>query len=354
MPVPVYTSRAVLLAVALAVSQPAASADALSNACAQRLDREFRAIAPAGEHPLLGRMLVFDRSQGSTGAATAVPVNATGEALLAAAKWTAADFVLLGEIHDNPFHHRLRAAMMGAWRCVKPSRGGTAVFEHIRADQSDAIAGPPSEPDQAAAALLDRLAWGKSGWPDAAMFRPLLAAVYAARLDIRAGEPPQGRARQVARQGLPALAIDEISRLGLARSFDAPLAEALAEELNSGHCGMLPDAAIPALALSQRYRDAHLARAMLDAARSDATVFLIAGNGHVRSDRGVPWHLAGANPGLRTVTFSLVEVQEDRIDPGGYVPRDPAGEPAADVVIFTPRAPRGDPCDRMKASPPRN
>ena len=44
----------------------------------------------------------------------------------------------------------------------------------------------------------------------------------------------------------------------------------------------------------------------------------------------------------------LVEVEDGRTDPADYVPRDPDGRPAADLMIFTPRAERGDPCESLR------
>ena len=71
---------------------------------------------------------------------------------------------------------------------------------------------------------------------------------------------------------------------------------------------------------------------------------LIAGNGHVRSDRGVPWHIRRRQPEARVTSVLLLEVEEGKTDPAAYVPRDPEGRPAADTIIFTPRAKRDDPC----------
>ena len=56
---------------------------------------------------------------------------------------------------------------------------------------------------------------------------------------------------------------------------------------------------------------------------------LIAGNGHVRKDRGVPWYLARMRPDARIVSVGLIEVAAGR--------RRPAELPF-DYVWFTPRA----------------
>ena len=48
----------------------------------------------------------------------------------------------------------------------------------------------------------------------------------------------------------------------------------------------------------------------------------------------------------------LAEVEDGRTEPLDYVPRDPDGRPAVDVVIFTPRAERSDPCEAMRRRVP--
>jgi hypothetical protein len=45
----------------------------------------------------------------------------------------------------------------------------------------------------------------------------------------------------------------------------------------------------------------------------------------------------------------FVEVVDGKIDAEAYVPRDPDGKPAADYLVFTPRAERPDPCEKMRA-----
>ena len=112
-------------------------------------------------------------------------------------------------------------------------------------------------------------------------------------------------------------------------------------------CGALPPQAISGMATAQRYRDAYLADALIGAAAGRGSAILIAGNGHVRSDRGVPWHIRGRAPATPVASVLLIEVQEGKTDPAEYVPRDPQGRPAADLVIFTPRAERADPCERF-------
>jgi uncharacterized iron-regulated protein len=102
------------------------------------------------------------------------------------------------------------------------------------------------------------------------------------------------------------------------------------------------------MAAAQRYRDAHLADALLSAEARHGSAILIAGNGHVRADRGVPWHIRQRQPGAEVLSVLLVEVEAGKTDPASYLPRDPNGKPAADLLIFTPRAERADPCEKLR------
>jgi hypothetical protein len=44
----------------------------------------------------------------------------------------------------------------------------------------------------------------------------------------------------------------------------------------------------------------------------------------------------------------FVEVDEAKTDASAYMPRGPDGEAAADYLVFTPRAERGDPCEKLR------
>jgi uncharacterized iron-regulated protein len=121
----------------------------------------------------------------------------------------------------------------------------------------------------------------------------------------------------------------------------------------------MPKSAFGNMAFAQRYRDAHLARALADAAVAHGRAMLLAGNGHVRKDRGVPWHLERMAPGKAVVVVMLIEVEDGKSEPSAYPDAVSGDRALADFVVFTPRAQREDPCARMReqakkksASPP--
>lgn len=260
--------------------------------------------------------------------------------------------VLLGEIHDNPDHHRLRASLIGELanrRRASGQTGPAVVFEHIRADQQHVVdRALHSRRTIGAQALLQRLEWDRSGWPPASMFAPLFDEILSSELPVLGGNTPGRAVREVARQGFSALPQEERSRLALDVQLEAPLNTALIAEIEANHCGLVPESAFPPMALAQQYRDAHLAHVLLGAMDAHGAAVLVAGNGHVRSDRGVPWHLRRRVPEARSVVVAFLEVDGGVADAADYVMRDPAGQPAVDFVWFTPQAERPDACERMR------
>jgi uncharacterized iron-regulated protein len=268
--------------------------------------------------------------------------------------------VLLGEVHDNPEHHRVRGDIL--WPRLEPllpTRDLTpgAVFEHIRTSQQLQL---DQFYDRAARSrrllrapdLLRVLGWDSSGWPSGKMFEPLFDRALRAKLPILPGTPQRERARTLVRGDPADVTSAETASLGLARSLPQPLIDGLAAELEASHCGVVPASAFAAMSLAQRYTDAHLADRLAEAAQKHGGAFLLAGNGHVRSDRGVPWYLRQLSPGRKVVSVMLLEVEDGKADAAAYVPKSPDGAWAADYVLFTPHQARPDPCEALRRGRP--
>ena len=111
---------------------------------------------------------------------------------------------------------------------------------------------------------------------------------------------------------------------------------------------MMPASAFGSMNMAQRFRDAHLARALVDAAEANGAAFLLAGNGHVRTDRGVPWYVRRMAPQRQVLVVTLLEAQPGENDAASYLPRAPDGKVASDYALFTPRTERPDPCQQMR------
>ncbi|MEK8029984.1 ChaN family lipoprotein [Ideonella sp. DXS29W] len=242
-------------------------------------------------------------------------------------------FVLLGEVHDNPRHHTLRAEWLRA--LLADGRPTRVVFEQLDATKDGALQAArqdhPRDSDAVArAGGLDEKGWR---WP---LHRPLFDVALAAGATITGGNLPRESIRAVVRQGeVPGPLQALIDRSGW-----SPTLQAAAEaDIVDGHCGALPASQVAPMALAQRVRDASMAQAMLASAPGERVV-LIAGNGHVRRDRGVPHYLRGAGVAATDIiAVGLVEI--DGMD---------APASAFDRLQATEREPRPDPCEAFKTS----
>ena len=258
-----------------------------------------------------------------------------------------ADFILIGETHDNADHHRAQAFLIGslAARPAKPmvvmEQITTAEMTALRELYRDTENYPPKS-----AALGEALRFEERGWPDWQTYAPIAEATHRLGGRLAAGDAQPGFYRTLGKQGEASLSAVERGRLGLDRPLSQHLQAALVTELKDDHCGLLPETAIPRMQLVQRARDANLADAMVQAS-APGPVVLIAGNGHARTDRGVPWYLRVRAPGKRIVSVALIE-DDPNATLAALVPRAPDEAPAADFVWLTPRAERKDPCETMR------
>lgn len=298
------------------------------------------------DHPLAGK--IWSRAKGDF-----VAPQEYGTAL------ARSRFVLLGEVHDNPDHHRLQA---WAINTISKLRGARLVEG---APQMDVIAMEMLTSDQLV--LLDRfysrnarvprsrtaedfgriVKWDKLGWPDYKIYEPIIAAAIDGHLVVTPASPPRAENRKISTEGLGALPDGEAGRLALDRPLPEALAEDLAAEIEESHCGMLPKQAVPNMSLVQRLRDARMADALMVSEWKGAA--LIAGNGHVRRDRGVPWYLAQRNITDNSIAVVRhIEVEEGKTAPKDYDLVGGAATALADFVVFTPRQPRPEPCEEMK------
>lgn len=254
----------------------------------------------------------------------------------------AADFVLLGETHDNPDHHRIQA-----WAVQTLFAAGTRpglAIEMVRKDQQPALdahrAAHPGDTDGIGTAL----GWEKSGWPAWRLYSPVIAPFAASDRAIVAANLPTALIRAIARHGYEALPAARRAELALERPMPAEIEQAIAREMVAAHCGQIPDARAVPFARIQIARDAVMADALREAAASTGKGVLVAGSGHVRRDRGVPLHMRRQGAGGRVLTLAPIEVAAGMADPGDYAKIYGAEVAPFDYLWFTPRQHREDPC----------
>lgn len=276
----------------------------------------------AGDHPLAGT--IWSVAEG----------RAIDRDTLVA-RLAGADYAILGEIHDNPVHHERQAALVEA---IAPA--GLA-FEMVPAASEEGIAVFLAQ-GGARGEIGEAIGWERLGWPDWEFYAPIFEAAPGAYI---AGGG-------VSRSDLTrAIRSDAAAAFGVGARFyglDVPLAEAvrgaLEDEMIAAHCNALPREAAGGMVEAQRLRDARFAHALRRAAAAGGgRATLITGNGHARTDRGVPAYLAAGEPGATVVSLGQIETRPGAASPSDYAA---GGRLPYDYVWFSDGAPagRGDPC----------
>jgi uncharacterized iron-regulated protein len=289
--------------------------------------------APHGrEHPLVGR--IWD-----------VAAARFIEAATLVSRLAAGRFVLLGEKHDNPDHHRLQAWVLG--KLIDAGRRPAVGFEMFTVDDAPAIARYVAAHPKDAAGLGEAVAWARRGWPAWALYQPIADLALRAGLPLVATDLSPSTVRGIGGQGLDALAPDLVRRLGLDRPLPADLRAMMAEEIRRAHCGYASDARVEAMIDVQRARDAQMAERLAAAGKPDGAV-LIAGAGHVRHDYGVPVYLRDRVTGAAVMTVAFLEVSPHGLEPAAYAGRFHRPALPFDYVWFTPRVDDDDPCEKFE------
>ncbi|MBI2393681.1 MAG: ChaN family lipoprotein [Deltaproteobacteria bacterium] len=279
-------------------------------------------------HPLVGRIYSTTRH--------AFVDRATLEADVAAAR-----FVLLGEKHDAPDHHRLQRELIEA--LVARGRKPSVVFEMLDVDEQPKLDAARAEKNPDAATF-------GQGW-DWPLYRPIVAFAVGAGLPLHAGNYPMAKIKAMFKgKGTP-VPDDELKALGVDLPYPPGAHESLEQELIDAHCGHLPKGHAGGFVTAQRLRDGQLAERLATAAKESATdggAVLIAGSGHTRSDRGVPWVLAKKHGATKVYSIAFLEVQTGAVDPERYAAEFHAKTLPFDAVWFTPALSDDDPCAGMR------
>ena len=167
--------RAAAIITALALTGAVASCAQTPPAAPPPSDSALTRQAPLSGH-------IHDTSSG---------LALTTEALIE--RLAAVDFVLLGERHDNPDHHRLQALI--SERLLDRGRSYGVAFEMIHSGQTPRLAQYIAASPGDSAGLGTALGWEKSGWPSWSLYRPIAAAAIKRGLPILAANLPPDVAR---------------------------------------------------------------------------------------------------------------------------------------------------------------
>ncbi|HSQ73050.1 MAG TPA: ChaN family lipoprotein [Rubrivivax sp.] len=228
--------------------------------------------------------------------------------------------VLLGEVHDNAVQHALR---LQAFEALLAGGARPALvmeqFDRERQPVIDALRAqsPPHDADTLIAAA------GGAGW-QWQFYQPFVALALQHGLPIVAANVSREDARQVMAAGLQASGFDA--------NVAPDLLQSLAADIEDSHCGLIDDATARRMALAQVARDQAMAAAV--DRHAERGVLLLAGNGHVRTDAGVPRWLA---PATRSKSEAIGLLEEGTRERGRY-----------DRVVLTAAQERTDPCEGMR------
>jgi uncharacterized iron-regulated protein len=258
--------------------------------------------------------------------------------------WLQADFLLLGEVHDNTEGHALRLRWL---QQLVQRRKVALVFEQFDLESQSALdqallqwqSSGAAAKDAASKAIAEAAGFNFKGWK-----WPLYAPVITLALQhgLPLGAANLSRAQMGAVMGAGRPVPPEPDLWGEAQRL------ALLQEVREGHCNLMPEDQLPLMAAAQRARDDEMARAMMAIhQRTGLPVVLLAGNGHLRRDLAVPVWLRQRAPQARVVSVAILE----QGTPQSFEP-----EAVYDAVSWVQAEERPDPCvalrKRLSGSPP--
>lgn len=235
------------------------------------------------------------------------------------AKLISADYILLGELHDNPHHHQTRSQLITAITTKKY----TAVVEYLPTGQSVRFSGSTLH-------SLEQSGFSPKAWPWK-LYEPLFEAIRSSGLPLYGSNLDRSISKTIFSGGpLPSTMESDYQKSAL--TSDAK--RSLEKDLIDGHCGKLPAQYLEPMFKVQRITDISMAQVMM----RHSPAILFAGNGHVRNDYGVPQVLRSLDPSKKRVSIGFIE--EERRDSKALTEL----AKLYDYVWITPSIERADPC----------
>jgi uncharacterized iron-regulated protein len=230
--------------------------------------------------------------------------------------------VLVGEQHDNPDHHALQLWLLRELAAQRPQ--GSLLMEMLNPDQQAKIdaaqaatrAGePPADPFTA-------LGW-QANW-DWSVYGALVTYALRQPYPLMSANLDRAQIMQIYKQR-PVLQGEA--------STTQQVQVTLLDDIRQSHCGLLPEAQMPAMLAVQQQRDRRMAERLMAA---PTPALLLAGAFHVRKDLGVPLHLKDLGAGEGNAVLVLAEV-------GKTVTAQ-----SADYVWYTAAQPEQDHCAKLR------
>jgi uncharacterized iron-regulated protein len=228
--------------------------------------------------------------------------------------------VLLGEIHDNAQQHAMR--LIGFQNLLIEGKRPALLLEQFDRENQPAIDDVRKQYPNDVSRLVAAGSAGKLGW-NWAFYEPFLALAIKYELPIIAANVSSKDAMKAMRDGLAALDISAIP--------NSQLITQQAQEIFNGHCQMMPMTSATRMVNAQVAKDIVMAQFVMQYQTRGAV--LLAGNGHVRNDIGIPVWLS------RSARENSVSI--------GLLENDSAPH-VFDVTIQTSAQNREDPCKAFR------
>lgn len=235
--------------------------------------------------------------------------------------------VLLGEQHRNEEHHRLRGELISSFSSDKI----VVVAEHL--DFGKTVSWKDDLQVD-----LEQGGFSAKGWKwpvHQSLFEPLKKS----SIELIGGNITREDAKAVAMGGVGKLDAS-IAEVLKATPYTPQASEALAKDIKIGHCNALPEGMLTPMSLAQQAKDSAMSLTLLRSVKPIR--FLVAGNGHVRKDYGVPRVLKGVYPDEKTLSVGFVEEAEF----SGKNTQE--YRELYDVIVVAGNSPREDHCAKFK------
>ena len=238
-----------------------------------------------------------------------------------------ADFIAIGERHDNPRHHTAQASLVNM---LKPAGIAFEMVPH----STEAALNDMRLAGAYPAKWIDFLAEAAPGW-DWPLYVATMDAVRGAY--IAGGGLSKTDLGAVYAKGAAGVGDELAARYGLAEPLQGATRADMLDEQFTAHCEMIEREKLGAMVEVQRAWDAAYAEAWHRASvAGGGRAVLICGNGHARLDRGAPAYLKRAFPNAKIASVGMLETGET------------ASEGHFTVTVTQPAPEREDPCERMR------
>ncbi|GAA0791326.1 ChaN family lipoprotein [Marinobacterium sediminicola] len=264
-------------------------------------------------HPLEGRLWAIESAE-----------FITTEALFE--RLPAGGWLLLGEQHDHPEHHRIQTRWISAL-ADRQQLGSVALemADHSQQTHLDAARGKGDR-------LTPEMLHWQEGWPWT-LYGEVVSTALNRAAAVAAADLTRDEQRRFYREGAPQGELEDEH------------ASFMRDLLYESHCGQMPRQALDGMRQVQLARDQRMAEVLRQYADDRRTGVMLTGGIHARRDLGIPrW--------LHLPVISVLMIPADGSEaPTDYLPQGLPGHPVADYLLFTTALPDKDYCASFEEQP---